>query len=136
MAAPTASISLFPSASTYVGMPVNAALIISNPDSINAVSVITVYPLAWPTNGVPATPGASAVAIGQVGLTPNQLNFINASSSLTIPFQLKFFAPSSSNGVGTYSVSANIITSDGSSFAPATVATISILQLSILAAGT
>lgn len=126
----TASISLNPSSSVVIGQKVNARLVISNSDTINAVTLLTVTPLAYPTSGSPTTPGSTACALGPVPLTANQPNMINAASSLSIPFTVTFFDPSN----GTYSVTAYINTSDGSSFAP-TPATISIAQLPIETSG-
>lgn len=119
----SASLSIAPS-TAVLGQPINGQLTITNSDTINAVSLLTVNVLAYGTSATPATPGSTACAISQVPLGPNAITLINASSSLIVPITVTFFDPSN----GTYSIGANIASSDGSSFAP-TPQTVTINQL-------
>lgn len=100
----------------------SATVVITNSGS-SPVNVISISPLGYLTGT--GVGDQAAVALGVVDLGPGAVIQVGASGTLSKTFSTCFFAPSNST---TYSVGANITTSDGSNFAP-TPATITVTAI-------
>lgn len=121
----TATIALSPS-TAKTEQKVTATLTISNSAGY-PVNVVTAQGYALPT-GAGASNYNTAVAISQIVTGPGSNLVVPAGGDLVKTFSLKFHAPSTGvegDVVQTYSVSANIISDDGSNFAP-TAATVTV----------
>lgn len=114
------------SASTLIiNQPVTAFVTVSNSGG-SVVNINSFTPLVTVTSGAIGT--IAACATGVVDLGPGATIGVPASGSLSFMFNVVFFAPSTGPigaGTGTYSISANIVGSDGEVVQP-TAATITI----------
>lgn len=124
----TATIALVPASTAKIGQEINATLTISNSGGA-VVNVTQIDPLVFQT-GAPvgaiacATYATAAISGNSQGKTTLP---VAASGSITVPFTVKFHAPSAASS--TYSVGAVCYSDDGSVFSP-TVATITVSTVS------
>jgi hypothetical protein len=113
----TATISCSPSA-VQINQKVTATITVSN-DGASSVNVQGIRLYANYTGGGNAP--QTSVAYGQPNLSAGATVSVAASGSTVFPVDLVFFAPSTGllgAGSGTFDVSAQINSSDGSVFAP------------------
>ena len=123
----SATISVSPSA-VQINQKVTATITVSNSGS-SAVTVEGIRLYANYTGGSSAP--HTSVAYGQPNLSAGATVSVAASGSTVFPVDLVFFAPSTgllSDGSGTFDVSAQIDSDDGSVFHP-TAALVSVDQI-------
>ncbi len=114
----SATIAVSPS-TVKINQIVHATLTVSNSSTSTAVSVTSVTPRCNITGG--AVGEHQAASLGVVQLGPGTVVSVPATGSITFPFNVVFFSPSTGPigaGVNTWDVLATVIASDGSVFAP------------------
>jgi hypothetical protein len=125
----SATISVSPS-TVLINQPANAVITISNSGG-SAVQVTNIAPFIFFTgSAIPYDPSAN---IGAINLGPSVNVSVPAAGSLSFPFSMVFFAPSTGplgTGGGTYSVNAICQSNDGSVFSP-TAATITVNPIAL-----
>ena len=113
-----------------INQKVDCTVTVSNSGG-SPVNVTGIQPIAYLT-GSPGFEENSGLALGLVPLSAGFPVSVPASGSLNFNFSAVFFSPSTGPigaGSNTYSVSAQCSASDGSNFAPASAATVTVNPL-------